>query len=109
LFLLSDYTVIDGVAAAVKVAVEHQMPLYVSDIGTVEKGGLAAVSVDYSKLGVETVMLVARSLHGERNIPTVVARGSEVYINKKAAEIMGVSITEELLRNATKIYENIKE
>jgi putative ABC transport system substrate-binding protein len=109
LFLSSDNTVIGGVAAAVKVAVEHKIPLYVGDSGTVEKGGLAAVSVGYAELGTETGKLVIRSLNGERNIPTVVARGSEVYINKKAAEMMGVTVPDEVLRNATKVYEEIKE
>lgn len=109
LFLSSDNTVIGGVAAAVKVAVEHKMPLYVGDSGTVEKGGLAAVSVGYSKLGTETGKLVVRSLNGERSIPTVVARGSEVYINKKAAQMMGITVPEEVLRSATKVYEEIKQ
>lgn len=109
LFLSSDNTVIGGVAASVKVAVENRIPLYVGDSGTVEKGGLAAVSVGYSELGVETGKLVVRILNGERNIPTVVARGSEVYINKKAAQMMGVTVPEEVLRNATKVYEEIKE
>jgi putative ABC transport system substrate-binding protein len=109
LFLSSDNTVIGGVAAAVKVAVEHKIPLYVGDSGTVEKGGLAAVSVGYADLGTQTGKLVARSLNGERGIPTFVGRGSEVYINKKAAELMGVTVPEEVLRNATKVYEEIKE
>lgn len=109
LFLSSDNTVIGGVAAAVKVAVEYRVPLYVGDSGTVEKGGLAAVSVGYAELGTETSKLVIRILKGERNIPTVVARGSDVYINRKAAEMMGVTVSEDVLRNATKVYEEIKE
>jgi putative ABC transport system substrate-binding protein len=109
LFLSSDNTVIGGVAAAVKVAVEHKVPLYVGDSGTVEKGGLAAVSVGYADLGRETGKLVVRTLNGERNIPTVVAKGSEVYINRKAAELMGVTIPADVLRDATKVYEEIKE
>ncbi|MFC1552626.1 ABC transporter substrate-binding protein [Candidatus Latescibacterota bacterium] len=109
LFLSSDNTVIAGVAAAIKVASEYKIPLYVGDSGTVEKGGLAAVSVGYAKLGTETGKLIVRSLNGERNIPTVVGRGSEVYINKKAAEIMGVTVPDEVLKNAAKVYEEIKE
>lgn len=108
LFLSSDNTVIGGVAAAVKVAAEHKRPLYVGDSGTVEKGGLAAVSVGYAELGVETGKLVARVLRGERNLPTVVGRGSEVYVNTKAAEMMGVTVPEEVLRSATKVYTEIK-
>lgn len=109
LFLSSDNTVIGGVAAAVKVAAEHTMPLYVGDSGTVAKGGLAAVSVGYAELGVETGDLVARTLRGERNIPTVVARGSEVYVNRKAAELMGVQIPTAVLERATMVYDGISE
>jgi len=109
LFLSSDNTVIGGVAAAVKVAVEHKMPLYVGDSGTVEKGGMATVSVGYSQLGVETGKLVGRVLKGERGIPTVVGRGSEVYINIKSAGLMGVTIPPEVLNSATKVYEEIKQ
>lgn len=109
LFLSSDNTVIAGVAAAVKVAVERKMPLYVGDSGTVEKGGLAAVSVGYAELGTKTGELVGRVLNGEKNIPTVVSHGDEIYLNKKAAEMMGVTLSEEVLKRATKIYDSIKE
>lgn len=108
LFLSSDNTVIGGVAAAVKVATERKMPLYVGDSGTVEKGGLAAVSVGYSELGTETGKLATRVLHGDKNIPTVVAKGSEVYLNKKAAELMGVTIPQDTLQQATKVFDDIK-
>ncbi len=108
LFLSSDNTVIGGVAAAVKVAVENKVPLYVGDSGTVEKGGLAAVSVGYPELGIETGKIIVRILKGEKNIPTFVARGSEIYVNKKAAELMGVSLPEEVMKGATKVFEEIK-
>lgn len=108
LFLSSDNTVIGGVAAAVKVAVERKLPLYVGDSGTVEKGGLAAVSVGYNELGTETGKLAVRVLRGDRNIPTVVARGSEVYVNKKAAELMGVTLPQDTLQQATKVFDDIK-
>lgn len=109
LFLSSDNTVISGVASAVKVAVERKMPLFVGDSGTVEKGGLAAVSVGYAALGTKTGELVGRVLKGEKNIPTVVAHGDEIYLNKKAAELMGVSLPDEVVKRATKVYEEIKE
>jgi putative ABC transport system substrate-binding protein len=109
LFLSSDNTVIGGIASAVKVAVERKMPLYVGDSGTVEKGGLAAVSVGYAELGTKTGVLVGRVLKGEKNIPTVVAHGDEIYLNKKAAELMGVTLPDEVLKRATKVYEAIKE
>jgi putative tryptophan/tyrosine transport system substrate-binding protein len=108
LFLSSDNTVIGGVASAVKVGIEHQKPVYVGDSGTVEKGGLAAVSVGYAVLGTRTGELVCRVLKGEKNIPTVVAHGDEIYLNKKSAELMGVTLPEDVLKSATKIYDVIK-
>ncbi len=107
LFLSSDNTVIAGVAAAVKVAVKHKIPLYVGDSGTVEKGGVATVSVGYAQLGVETGKLVARILRGERNIPPIVATGSDIYLNTKAAEMMGVTIPDDVLASAIHVFDSI--
>lgn len=109
LFLSSDNTVIGGVASAVKVAIERKIPLYVGDSGTVEKGGLAAVSVGYADLGTKTGDLVARVLKGEKNIPAIVGHGDEIYVNKKSAELMGVTVPEDVLKRATKVYDQIKE
>lgn len=108
LFLSSDNTVISGMAAALKVAVQHKIPLYVGDSGTVEKGGLAAVSVGYAQLGTETGKLVGRVLNGEHYIPTYVAHGSEIYLNTRAAQLMGVKIPQTILSEATKVYTEIK-
>lgn len=108
LFLSSDNTVISGMAAALKVAKERKLPLYVGDSGTVEKGGLAAVSVGYPALGTETGKLAVRILKGERNIPVFVSKGTEIFINSKSAELMGVKLPDEVVKKATKIFTEIK-
>jgi putative ABC transport system substrate-binding protein len=103
----SDNTAIAGVAGAVKVAASRKIPLYVGDSGTVEKGGLAAVSVGYAGLGRETGRLLAKMLRGERGLPIVSASGDEIYLNTKAAELMGVKIPEAVLSRATRVYSTI--
>jgi putative ABC transport system substrate-binding protein len=108
LFLSSDNTVISGVSAALKVALQNKKPLYVGDSGTVEKGGLASVSVGYSQLGIDTGDLVYRVLHGEKDIPTVVAKGDLIYINKKTADLLGISIPDSIKAKATKIYNEME-
>lgn len=109
LFLSSDATAIAGVAAAAKVAIKRKIPLYVGDSGTVEKGGLAAVSLGYDRLGIETGKLVARFLRGEKNIPTVSPDGySNVVVNTKAAQLMGVQLPQSVLSRARVVTE-IKE
>ncbi len=108
LFLSSDNTVISGMAGALQVAVQNKLPLYVGDSGTVQKGGLATVSVGYRALGVDTGRLIARFLRGDRTIPTIVERGSEVFVNTKAAELMGVTIPAAVLKRATHVYQTIE-
>ena len=84
-FLSSDNTVIGGAVGAVKVAFTKKIPLYVGDSGTVEKGGLATVSVGYDGLGHDTGKLVDQILKGQRNIKPIVSSGNEIYVNTAAS------------------------
>ena len=109
IFLSSDATAISGVSAAARVAMKRKIPLYVGDSGTVEKGGVAAVSIGYDQLGVETGKIVARMLRGEKHIPVVIPDGkSSVVVNTKAAQLMGVTIPQAVLDRA-KVISEIKE
>lgn len=108
LFLSSDNTVISGMAGALQVALQNKIPFYVGDSGTVQKGGLAAVSVGYYGLGKDTGRLVSRVLRGERNIPTIVAKQTEIYVNAKAAELMGVTIPDAVLKRAVRVFQKIE-
>ena len=109
LFLSSDNTVIAGSVGAFKASVAARKPMFVGDSGTVAKGGLAAVSVGYKDLGRETGKLVDQVLHGKSGMPTVVGRGTEVYVNSKAAEMMGVKLPDSVLKKAAKVYETIEQ
>jgi putative ABC transport system substrate-binding protein len=109
IYLSSDAAAISGVAGAAKVAMRRQIPLFVGDSGTVEKGGMAAVAIGYDRLGVETGKLVARFLRGETNLPIVSPDGkSSVVVNTKAAQLMGVQIPESVLQRA-KVFNEIKQ
>lgn len=109
IYLSSDAAAISGVAGAAKVAIKRQIPLFVGDSGTVEKGGMAAVAIGYDRLGVETGKLVARFLRGERNLPIVSPDGkSGVVVNTKAARMMGVEIPQAVLQRA-KVFDDIKQ
>lgn len=109
LFLSSDNTVIGGMNGALKLAIERKVPLYVGDSGTVEKGGLAAVSVGYPQLGRETGKLAAKMLKGERDLKVFVGLGNELFLNAEAAERMGVTLPESVKSRATKVFDSIKQ
>jgi putative tryptophan/tyrosine transport system substrate-binding protein len=109
IFLSSDSTAISGVAGAAKVAIKRKIPLFVGDSGTVQKGGIAAASIGYDKLGIEAGKLVARTLRGERGIKVISPDGSsDIVVNTKAAELMGVEIPASVLGRA-KVYSSISE
>ena len=107
ILISTDNTVAAGIAGAVKVAVANKIPLFACDSGSVEKGAVAAVSPGYRDIGVTTGKLAARVLRGERNIPVVPPSGGEVYLNRKAAELMGVPIPAPVRARATKSFDQI--
>lgn len=107
LYLSSDNTVIEGVAGAIKAATEAKKPLIVGDSGTVQKGGLAAVSVGYAGVGKETGILVDRILKGEKAIPTVVAHGDEIFLNTASAKLMSINLPEGLIKRARQVFNEI--
>jgi putative ABC transport system substrate-binding protein len=108
LFLSSDNTVLPGIGGALQVARQNRLPLFGGDSGTVQKGSLGTVSVGYLALGHETGKLVVRVLRGERNIPTFVARGEDVYVNLPAAELMGVKIPDSVRARAVGVFQTIE-
>lgn len=103
-YLSSDNTVIQGLPAALKIAEGASKALFVGDSGTVEQGGLAAVSVGYAGVGRSTGDLIDRVLRGEQAIPVIVAEGDEVYLNLGAAGRIGITISQELIDGATAVY-----
>ena len=104
-YLSSDNTVTNGLPAALKVSLDHGVPLFVGDSGTVENGGLATVSVGYAGVGRSTGELVARVLRGERRIPVVVAESDEkVFLNMETATRLGVAIPYAVRDRAVEIY-----
>jgi len=103
-YLSSDNTVIQGLPAALKVCFDNKKPLFVGDSGTVEKGGLAAVSVGYAGVGRLSGDLVARVLNGERGIPIVVAKGDEIFLNLDTAKRLGINFSPALRARATQVF-----
>lgn len=103
-YLSSDNTVIQGLPAALRICLDNKKPLFVGDSGTVEKGGLAAVSVGYAGVGRSTGELVARVLRGDRSIPVVVTEGDEVYLNLDTAKRIGLMIPDSVRTRATRVF-----
>jgi putative ABC transport system substrate-binding protein len=102
-YLSSDNTVIEGMPAALRACMNAKKPLFVGDAGTVEKGGLAAVSVGYPGVGRATGQIVDSVLRGAKSIQVRVLQGDEIYLNANTARTLGITFPDTVLKRATRV------
>ncbi len=103
-----DSTVVSALESAIKVCTENKLPLFSSDNDSVARGTIAAVAVDYGRMGEQTAIMAKRILaDGEKPaaMPVERLKDLETVVNKKAAAAMGVTVPEAVLKKASKIIE----
>lgn len=107
MYVPTDNTVVSAFESIVGVADENDLPLISGDTDSVSRGAVAAVGFDYFQVGLQTADVVVRVLKGESpgKIPVTFATGSDLVVNKKAAEAQGVKLPEDVLKRASKIIE----
>lgn len=107
IYVPTDNTIVSALEAAVKVATENKLPLFAGDTDSVTRGAIAAVGFNYFDIGKQTGAVVAAILKGTApaDIPVKVAAGTDLVVNPKAAEAMGVTIPEAVIKRATKVVE----
>lgn len=107
IYIPTDNTIVSALEAAVGVAEEAKVPLYSGDTDSVARGALASISFNYFDVGRQTGEIVARILKGEApgDIKVNVASGTDLVVNKKAAEKMGVTFSDDLVKRAKKVIE----
>nr|WP_279593488.1 ABC transporter substrate-binding protein [Pseudodesulfovibrio sp. S3-i] len=108
IYIPTDNTVISAVESAVKVCTQSQLPLIVADVDSVARGAIAAVAVDYYKMGLQTGDMIAKILVdgvAPADMPIEFLNDLNLHINKKAAAAMGVTLPEATLNRAAKIIE----
>ena len=108
IYIPTDNTVISAVESAVKVCTQSQLPLIVADVDSVARGAIAAVAVDYYKMGLQTGDMIARILVdgvAPADMPVEFLNDLNLHVNKKAAAAMGVTLPEATLNRAAKVIE----
>ena len=104
----TDNTVVSGLEALIGVCEENSIPLFPSDNESIERGGIAAYGFDYYDIGYQTGEIVVEILGGADAAGTPVERGKVISltVNTAAAERLGVTIPQELIDAAEKVFEN---
>ena len=107
IYVPTDNTVVSALESVIQVAEAEKLPLVVGEGDSVARGGLATKGIDYYTLGRKTGEMALEVINGKEPAAMEVIRlqPEGLILNKGAAERMGVTITEEILEKAVKVYE----
>lgn len=107
IYTSTDNNVVSAYESLVKVGQDAKIPLIASDTPSVQRGAVAALGVNYKDLGRQTGRIVLRILNGEKpgDIKPQTSDKIELHLNPAAAQKQGVTLSEELLKEATVIVQ----
>lgn len=108
MYIPTDNTAISALESAIKVCKQNQLPLIVGDVDSVQRGAIAAVAVDYYKMGLQTGDMAYKILVegvAPGSMPVEFLQDLNLHVNKKAASAMGVTLPPAVVERASKIIE----
>ena len=107
MYVPTDNTIVSAFESAVGVANAAKIPLYAADTDSVARGALAAVGFNYFDVGAQTAALVDRVLKGDSpgDVPVAFATGTDLQVNRKTADAIGLTLPEAVLERASKVFE----
>lgn len=107
IYVPASNTVVSAMSTVIKAAEQNRIPVLPGVSSSVEVGGVGTIGPDYRDIGVQSARIADRVLKGEPagTIPVAVAQRFEYYFNIRSAKAMRVSIPENLLAKAVKVYE----
>ncbi len=102
IYVPTDNTVVTALEAILKVGTQNRLPVFAGDTDSVPRGAIAALGFNYRDVGRQTGAIVARVLKGEKpgDIAVQGVEITELFVNPKAAEAMGIAIPEAVVGRA---------
>lgn len=90
-----DHLILENLDGLVKASREARKPLFGGESGSVEKGGVLALSINMTSFGDLTADLVAKVLRGQKpaDIPVAVVTSGNLLVNKAAAGQFGLDLS----------------
>jgi len=103
IYIPSDNVIFSAMPKLVQMSRKHKLPVFSSDPDSVKSGVLACVGYTQYEVGRTAGKLIARVLNGERNLKIEKPTKSQIFINAKTAEIIGLNIFEKIMDIKTDI------
>jgi len=103
-----DNTIASAMTVVAQVANRAKVPVYVGADSMVKDGGLATCGINYVDLGKETAEMAVEILNGKNpgEIPVRTMKAMNIYINKTTADAIGITIPDDVMKEAAEIVEN---
>jgi putative tryptophan/tyrosine transport system substrate-binding protein len=105
IYVPTDNTVASALESVLQVGIQDRLPIYSGDNDSVQRGAIASLGFNYYDVGQQSAELVVKIIKGEKpgDIPVQDPTRLELYINTKAANAMGVTVPDTLLKKAAKV------
>ncbi|HWI39499.1 MAG TPA: ABC transporter substrate-binding protein [Burkholderiales bacterium] len=111
IYIPNDTTVYAALEAAVKVAIDNKLPLFCGETRSVQRGCAASISFDYYDVGAATAQMVKKVLDGAKPgdldvnfLKDTYGSKFQLWLNAKTGSEMGLKITEDLRKRASKVF-----
>lgn len=98
IFIDNDNTALGAIKGIVDTSLKAKIPVFCSDIDTIQLGVLAAVGTDQYKLGEKAADMVVRAVKNKvaiKDIPVAFATDIQYVINESTAQKLGLMIPED--------------
>ena len=111
IYVVTDNTVVSAIDSVIKLCNQEKIALFVADPSTVEKGVLASYGIDYFNLGKKTGEVALEVIKGAKPADVPIQKITDpqelqLVVNLKAAELLGIEVSEEILQEADKIIKD---
>lgn len=102
-FTSNDITVATGIDGVVKYCQDNKTPFFAGDPTAVKKGAIGTYSQSYYGIGKLTGGIVKQIINGAKpsDIPVVISKNVQLFLNEESAAKMGVSIPEIIKRKVS--------
>ena len=102
-----DNTVLSAVASLVKTANQYRKPIIAGESGSVREGAIATLGTNYYQIGIDSGNLAVKVLEGADpgNLPVISDTKTNLYLNMKALELLGIEVPSELEKDAKEIFD----
>ena len=107
-YIPTDNTIISRLEIVAKICSENKVPLYTADVDSVPRGAIAALAIDYYRLGRQTGSMAERIFNGVNpaTMPVEKLDKLRLHVNVTAAAKMGVELPVDLILAADAVFDS---